>query len=99
INSAKVTLTANDETQADAFLGMYRMLKTWTQTTATWNFFAPPGGIALDNVVAIPTSESFLNPPTGTGPRDFTVTAAVQAWANGVSNFGWGLVSNSTNGW
>src|SRR5438128_558822 len=76
------------------------MLKTWTQTTATWNTFAPPGGVARDDVTAITTTESFLpNPTVANEPKVFTVTAAVQAWANGAANFGWGLINNSTDGW
>jgi hypothetical protein len=101
INSATLTITAVDETSADANLGPYRLLTDWGQTTATWNTFSANGigGVQPDGVDAVPLLESILNPTAGTGPRDFIVTEAVRAWAGGAPNFGWAIINYSGNGW
>lgn len=75
---------------------MHRMLVDWDETTATWDVLV--NGVDLDDIDAR-TSKSrligidFLNGAettgVGAGPLPLDVTADVQAWADGASNFGW----------
>lgn len=67
---------------------MHRMLLDWSEDT-TWNDVGG-NGIQADDVEA--ASAVSATPLTASGfPSSFTldVTADVQAWANGQSNYGW----------
>ena len=80
---------------------LHRMLKNWTDTD-TWNSLV--NGIQADGI----ESEVGYNAQVGTGASsnvygyiNVNVLTDVQAWVNGTSNFGWGLIPwvNGSNGW
>lgn len=80
---------------------MLQMLVDWNQSTATWDSFG--NGIQADNIEA-----SFLRllggrdlgPDELLGTSGTTITievsAELQNWVNGTSNFGWGFIPSST---
>lgn len=98
INNANLRLYM--ESGGDSIL-MLQMLTDWNQSTATWDSLG--NGIQADNIEA-----SFLrllrgrdlgpNELLGTSGTNITieVTAELQNWANGTSNFGWGFIPSST---
>jgi hypothetical protein len=90
------TLTVQVANESDGRISIHRMLVNWNEGS-TWN--------SLNNGVQ-PVTEAALSPenpplalPGATGPRSFDVTAALQAWRAGASNFGWVFLNTSTNGW
>jgi hypothetical protein len=90
------TLTFN-VTNVGGTTTMHRMLIPWSETD-NWNTFG--GGVNADGVeaaVAIDATPDFGN----TGDRVVSVTQAILDWQSdpvGNPNYGWALLSTSTNG-
>jgi len=68
-------------------LSLHRVLVDWDEATVTWNNFgSTPGGASGIDYSAVSTNTL----TTGVlGPQSVDVSADVQLWANGASNFGW----------
>ncbi|HEX3359121.1 MAG TPA: hypothetical protein VHS31_19235, partial [Tepidisphaeraceae bacterium] len=91
IVSAELLLNVRDAGDGSPF---YRMLIPWDATNDTWNTLG--GGIQPDDIEARSTYDSALGVPAVTGGSDLGVvsvgvTADLQAWVNGESNYGWGM--------
>jgi hypothetical protein len=71
---------------------MHRMVSNWSESTATYNNFHLNGnstaGLQADNLEA---SSAFIG-VAGSLVAVVDVTSDVQAWVNGTSNFGWGVL-------
>lgn len=106
------TLTVNTNNPGDGGT-IHRMLVDWNANSETWNSFASglegrntTAGVQTDGVEAITVNESQLgvvdgSGSTGTGATHIGVTADLQAWANGDTNFGWLITGwpSRTDGW
>ena len=91
IVSAQLTLNitnpGNDVT-------LVRLSETWDESTVTWNNFGDANnGISTNDYTSATTT---FGAPTGSVMID--VTADIQAWAAGATNYGWGLLPTSGNG-
>ncbi len=76
--------------RGSATVGLYRMTRAWDEDTATW---ASLGGGVLPGVNALATPDAELSfVHHGHGWIELDVTQALQAWASGENNFGWGLI-------
>ncbi len=83
---------SNEGTGAD----LHRMLQTWNDTDSwsTWT-----DGINADGVEAETTAQSSSS-GSDVGQSSIDVTADLQAWSNGASNFGWAWLPPATdNSW
>ncbi|MCY2977030.1 MAG: DNRLRE domain-containing protein, partial [Planctomycetota bacterium] len=110
ILSARLVVKTNNPGDGASF---HRMLTAWNGQTETWNSFgngsAPRNSIAgvqANDQEARVAYESQVGTLFGAGDTVegltvIGVTADVQAWANGSSNFGWLLNgwNGMTNGW
>ena len=76
---------------------MLRMLAPWNEAQSTWNSMG--NGIDQTNGVEAGKTEGLIVANTVNAFVDIDVTAAVQAWAVGASNYGWALLPSRTNGW
>jgi hypothetical protein len=74
---------------------VHRMLEPWDDDD-TWNDFG--GGVQADGTEARSTSVATANPDS-TGPTTVDVTASVQAWLGGASNYGWAFLPTGGDGW
>jgi len=85
--------------RSGGIISFHRMLQSWGND-ATWNTFGADG-ITADGVEALATASATLQPsePSGTTFNTIDITADVQAWANGEANHGFGILTNSTDGW
>jgi hypothetical protein len=58
------------------------------------------GGIQADGIEAVVDADAAITcPKPYATPFIVDVTASVQAWANGETNYGWALLNNSTDAW
>jgi hypothetical protein len=93
IVSAELLLNVRDAGDGSP---LYRMLIPWDATNETWNTMG--NGIQPDDVKARSTYESALGVPavsgdSGIGVVTVEVTADIQAWVNGETNYGWGMTT------
>ncbi len=90
IQSATLTLdTVNDGNRPN----LHQMLIGWEETD-TWNSLG--GGVSPDGIEASIGKFQFLGNDSG---RVIDVTAYLQAWVNGQTNYGWLMTSSGTDGW
>ena len=99
INSATLTLSIFNDSNAAMQMSMYRMLTTWDQNTATWNSFGAIGGVQASEGEATGLPPDSIRFEASTGTKTFDVTTSLSHWAGGESNFGWLFESAATNGW
>jgi alkaline phosphatase len=110
IRSAKLTLhtgnVANDDTSGT--IAAHRLLVSFDDATTTWNNagHVANNGFSLNDAATagdddyLATPESLFPAPSLNSLVSFDVTATMIAWMNDPSaNYGWLLVSDSTNGW
>jgi hypothetical protein len=90
------TLIVQVSSESNGLISLHRMLVNWNEAS-TWNSLN--NGIQPVTEAALFPDETPLALPGATGPRSFDVTAALQAWRAGTSNFGWVFLNTSTNGW
>ena len=95
INSATLTVYVTDIVSPSDHVYLHRMLTAWSEAS-TWNSLT--GGIQTNDVEAMSTADADMG-MGNVGFRSFTVTAAVQAWADGAANHGWAILSDTTDGW
>ena len=104
-NGATITsaiLTLNKTSYYDYSYQVKRVLRDWVETQVTWNqartgiawSVAGANGAGTDIAVAADAQASAGWTP---GPVNFDVTAAVQAMAQSVANFGWRVVPIAGN--
>ncbi len=97
INSAALTVNVTNDSAAGAQIRLHRMLMTWLEA-ATWNSMT--GGIQTNDSEAMSAFDAQVSDPASVGPETITgLAAALQAWSDGASNYGWAIISNSSNGW
>lgn len=96
VDSATLTLNGINESSTGSTLSVFRMLTAWDENS-TWNSLG--AGISRDDVEAASVADASV-PGEFSLPTDlnFDVTATVQAWANGSSNFGWMIMIDSPDG-
>lgn len=92
IVSAELTVTTGPNPFQGDGSPLHRMLVDWDSEFSTWNSMG--AGIQTDDVEARSTYESQLgvaaaSGDTGNGVLGIGVTADVQAWVNGETNYGW----------
>lgn len=88
INSAQLTVSINSAV-AGSTVSIYQLTAGWDETS-TWN--------SMVNGIQIGTESLVTADDTGSGTGasiTFDVTNSVQNWANGATNFGWLIVSDS----
>ncbi len=79
---------------------LHRILQTWVDTDVTWNNSFGGNGIQADGISEAASLEDDGVPSNFPDTDvDLDVTATVQAWADGVTNNGWAILPNGTNGW
>ncbi|MEM7070014.1 MAG: DUF4347 domain-containing protein, partial [Pseudomonadota bacterium] len=97
IVSAELTFNVVDDTEAASQITLHRMLSAWSEAS-TWNSLT--NGIQLNNIEASSTIDSILANPDLTGTQTFSgLESTLQAWSDGDPNFGWAIMTNSSNGW
>ena len=79
---------------------LHRMLKSWSDSTATWNSLG--NGVQADDIEAVSVADALVT-PSGYYPTipltTCDVTASVQAWANGARTNGWVIMSSGGDQW
>ncbi|EMI15641.1 Laminin G, subdomain protein 2 domain protein [Rhodopirellula maiorica SM1] len=94
IVSASLTVETTGDTSGT--ISLHRMLNNWNESS-TWDSVS--GGLSANGSELALAADSQLVPPSS-GATTFTgLEDTVQAWANGDSNYGWGILSDSSNGW
>lgn len=93
IVSAELLLTVVDQGDGSP---LFRMRIPWSEESDTWLSFGD--GIQIDDVEARSSFDSQIgvqevSGATGAGQITVGVTADLQAWADGETNYGWGMVS------
>ena len=97
ITSAALTVYVGDSASVGDQITLHRMLVDWNGA-ATWDSLT--GGIQADDIEAASAADATLPSPETTGSKTFSgLEATLQAWSNGAANYGWGILSNSGNGW
>lgn len=97
INTASLTLNVFDTANSATTISLHRMLTTWNESS-TWN--SVTNGIQRNNIEAAAAVDSTMTLAQYTGPQTFYgLKSTVQSWADGGSNHGWVIVTNSTDGW
>ena len=89
INSAQLTLTINSSVVGST-VSIYQVTTDWDETS-TWN--------SIVNGIQLGTESLATEDDTASGSGatiTFDVTNSVQNWANGTTNFGWVIVSDSS---
>ncbi len=74
---------------------IHRASVGWGETS-TWNTFGGDGVTLGSDALTSPTQTLA---PGALGLLSIDVTADVQTWSLGASNFGWALLTTSTDGW
>lgn len=93
IVSAELRLTVVDQGDGSP---LYRMLVPWDDQNDTWITYGNglwPDGVTLNTNYDSQIGVKEVSGATGTGQIVAGVTADVQAWADGETNYGWGMVS------
>ncbi|MDX1963425.1 MAG: Calx-beta domain-containing protein [Pirellulales bacterium] len=99
INSATLTVSVFNDSNASMQMSLYRMNVNWDQNVATWNSFGSIGGVnASENEVQGLPPDAILFDST-TGVKVFNVKTSLEHWVTGETNFGWLIESAATNGW
>lgn len=94
ITSASLSVNGTDNTSNT--ISLHRMLQTWSESS-TWDSLT--GGLTANDTELTLTPDSQVVAPVP-GTITFTgLESTVQAWVNGETNYGWGLLSNGTDGW
>lgn len=75
---------------------VYELTTDWNENTATWNNFSPGGGVDVATQTTGTPVTTYTRPTTGW--FDIDVTASLQQWATGTSNFGWAIISEQVGG-
>jgi len=80
----------------DAFdtVSVHKMLTNWSEAS-TWNSLS--NGVSTDNVEAAASATTVLDASIG-GITNVDVTADVQAYADGETNYGWVFINSSDDG-
>ncbi len=76
-------------------LNLHTLTVPFDETSVTWNSLG--GGLQV-GVNASPVLQTFSGQATAPGFRDIDVTASVQEWVNGATNFGWGFTPTGNDG-
>jgi hypothetical protein len=88
INAATLTLTINSAVPGST-VTIYQLTAAWNESS-TWNSLTNGIQIGSESIATIEDSES------GAGSNiSFDVSASLQNWSNGASNFGWVIVTDS----
>jgi hypothetical protein len=99
VEIARATLTLNVTNEGD-IIRMHRLLGDFDEETVTWNTLTLNGnttpGLQDDGVEATAVLRTFAAPTPAVVVVD--VTADIQAWLSGETNFGWGFTPTGTNG-
>jgi hypothetical protein len=94
INSAVLTLNVFDSSNVPiGNISVYRMTTAWSETS-TWNSLTNGVTITTDTVASADDTHTVES----LAPTTFDVLASLQAWSSGASNFGWAILSDSTDG-
>ena len=94
-----VSLAIQTTNESEGIISLHQALVSWDET-ATWNSLI--GGIDTDGFEFAADPDDTVDGPTNgwttfTGPG---LVATVQSWVDGIDpNEGWGLVSDSVDGW
>lgn len=94
VHFASLRLVTTNTGNGGAF---HRMLQPWSPSN-TWNSFGN-NGLHADNVELVAPADMSTGGVGALSPRTFTVTNSLQAWSNGQSNQGWGILPLGTDGW
>ena len=100
ITQATMSLTLKDDVDSPSCGGLdfyvHRMTRDWNEGS-TWNSLS--GGISPGSDMDSGRLASFSGDNTTNNDygRTFTVTSAVQSWANGSPNYGFGIISEDIN--
>ena len=100
INSAILRVAVHNGGRVPSF---FQLASEWDQKTITYNNAKLNGnalpGIQIDGFEAF--EEPIARPPHGKagGFVNIDVTASVQNWSNGDSNFGWVIMASGSNAW
>lgn len=99
--SVKTGTTSGDESPVGNFFGLFRMIQTWQEGTATWDSLV--GGVQLDNAEASNAVTDVVNGPATLGQViNFNVASDMLVWSNdnSLSTRGWVIDPLvGTNGW
>lgn len=99
IDSVTITLQVIKNDAGPVNVSLHRMLQSWDELS-TWDSMIL--GISTDDVEAQSSADAIIlgqateSTITLTGPG---LVETVQAWANGETNYGWTLVTNSPGRW
>jgi hypothetical protein len=97
ILSAGVTFNVNSITAANAIVSMQRMFANWSEAS-TWNSLV--NGLQRDDVEVSSAIDGAVPDPNLSSPRTVTgLEQALQAWALGQTNLGWGMFNTTGDGW
>ncbi|MCA9091647.1 MAG: DNRLRE domain-containing protein, partial [Planctomycetaceae bacterium] len=97
INSATLTVYVTDPTDSGAQVTLHQMLINWSESS-TWSSLG--SGVQLNNVEAMTAAAGTVSSPTATGTQTITnLASTLQAWSGGAANYGWVIVTTSTDGW
>jgi hypothetical protein len=77
---------------------LHRILVPWN-AAATWNSLSE--GLSVDDIEASSVRDGFSFGQINMDKQsvEFDVTQTLQAWSDGVANFGWVFVNTGDNGW
>ncbi len=76
-------------------ISLHRMLVTWNESS-TWNSLTRGLTPITEHLLA---ADGQRAPASGTGVQTFDVTASLLAWQAGATNFGWGILNTTGDGW
>jgi hypothetical protein len=102
IHGGVLTFFVTSSSDFNARIRFYEMLQDWNEDSATWANVNSTitNGVTPDDVEARSVPDFQVPNPSATDLIDMIIPAeTLQAWANGASNFGWMLNSDSGDGW
>jgi hypothetical protein len=94
ILDAKLRLYTTDPSSSQ--VQVHRMVAPWDEQS-TWNSLA--NGIDQINGVEAGIIDAWLVVTNDESVVEIDVTAAVQSWVNGVTNYGWAFLNTGNDGW
>ena len=95
IVSASLTVQTTGDTSGT--ISLYKMLTNWDESTATWNSLS--SGLSANGTEMASIADASLT-NLSSGATTFTgLESTLQAWASGGANYGWGILTNTSNGW
>jgi serine protease AprX len=102
ITSASVRISHLSDGDNAASASLHRLLVAWDRQS-TWDSMTTSGlGLQRDNVEAMASADASVSGLRTSGNKVFSggsLTATVQAWANGAPNHGWVVWQNGADGW